>query len=186
MTSPAAEVNWRRAARGTPNAAWHWFMARATRAEAALSAFDPERVIPGAKPSVAIRVAEAMRTVELSWAEAVAIVQAVCVQLESGRMPPAIGDLRICASGLVTFPAGGLIDEDVAIQLTARLLARLLGDGPWPLELCTALERAQTAPMRFGSVRGFGTWFTCVPAGGGAALIAAYVRRVGVLIDGRA
>lgn len=161
-------------------------MRRAYDAEGALSAFDPARATPGVPPPVVVRVADAIRTVELSWAEAVAIVQAVAAQLEPGRMPPAIGDLRLCAAGYVTFPSSGLVDEDVAIQLTARLLTRLVGDGPWPLEFCTALERAQAAPMTFASVRGFGAWFTCVPEGGGATLLAAYVRRVAMTRDTRA
>lgn len=88
-------------------------MRRAYDAEGALSAFDPARATPGAPPPVVVRVADAIPTVgELSWAEAVAIVQAVAAQLEPGRMPPAIGDLRLCAAGYVTFPSSGLVDED--------------------------------------------------------------------------
>jgi hypothetical protein len=153
-------------------------MRRATEAEAALSVFDRTSGTLGATTLPAIRVADAIGRVELSWAEAVAIVQAVCRQIELARTPPAIGDLRIGAGGLVTFPPGGMVDEDVAIQLTARLLTRLIGAGPWPLELCEAVERAHLAPMTFGSVRGFGAALQCIPADGGAALLAAYVRNV--------
>lgn len=153
-------------------------MRRATDTEAALSVFDRTSGTRGAAALPAIRVADAIRRVELSWAEAVAIVQAVCGQIEPARTPPAVGDLRICAGGLVTFPPGGMVDEDVAIQLTARLLTRLIGEGPWPLELCEAVERAHLAPMTFGSVRGFGAALQCIPADQGAALLAAYVRNV--------
>lgn len=153
-------------------------MRRAPDDEAALSVFDRTSGTLGAGTLPAIRVADAMRRVDLSWAEAVAIVQAVCRQLEPGRTPPAVGDLRVCAGGLVTFPPGGMVDEDVAIQLTARLLTRLVGDGPWPLELCEAVERAHLAPMTFGSVRGFGAALQCIPADRGAVLLAAYVRNV--------
>jgi hypothetical protein len=153
-------------------------MRRATEAEAALSVFDRTSGTLGAGALPAIRVADAIRSIELSWAEAVAIVQAVCRQLEPARTPPAVGDLRICAGGLVTFPPGGMVDEDVAIQLTARLLTRLIGEGPWPLELCEAVERAHLAPMTFGSARGFGAALNCIPADRGAALLAAYVRNV--------
>ena len=66
----------------------------------------------------------------------------------------------------------------MAIQLTARLLTRLIGEGPWPLELCEAVERAHLAPMTFGSVRGFGAALQCIPADRGATLLAAYVRNV--------
>lgn len=153
-------------------------MRRPPEAEAALSVFDRTTATSVAGSQPAVRVAEAIRTIGLSWAEAVAIVQAVCQQLEPARTPPAVGDLRICARGVVTFPPGGMVDEDVAIQLTARLLARLIGDGPRPLELCEALERAHLAPMTFGSVRGFGAALTCIPADGGASLLAAYVHSV--------
>ena len=89
-------------------------MRRAPDDEAALSVFDRTSGTLGAGTLPAIRVADAMRRVDLSWAEAVAIVQAVCRQLEPGRTPPAVGDLRVCAGGLVTFPPGGMVDEDVA------------------------------------------------------------------------
>lgn len=121
---------------------------------------------------------DAILTVAPSWAEAVAIVQAVCAQLEPGRMPPAVGDLHIHPGGGVWFPPGGLIDEDVAIQLTARLLGRLVGGQSRPFELDDVIELAHLAPMTFASVRGFGASLTCVPADRGALLLAAYVRDV--------
>lgn len=153
-------------------------MRRHSGAEAALSVFDrQDDVVPGS-PEAAVRLAEALQAVEPTWAEAVAIVQAVCARLEPERTPPAIGDIRISARGQVTFAPGGLVDRDVAIQLTARLLARLAGGDHCPFEVSESIERAALAPMSFGSTRGFGDALTCIPRERAVQCLASYVRRV--------
>ena len=123
-----------------------------------------------------VRLGDAIRQLEPSWVEAVAIVQGVSALLERGEMAPAIGDVVLAATGEISIPPGGIADEDVAIQAMARMLARTLGQNGRPLEVWEAVERAQVAPMTFGSARGFGASLTCVPSHMGRPTVAAYVR----------
>lgn len=153
-------------------------MRRPSGAETALSVFE---AFPDGTPgpaAIGIRLVDGLRTIEPTWAEAVAVVQAVCAGLEPRRTPPAIGDIRISASGQVTFPPGGIVDDDVAIQLTARLLARLAQGCVRPLEVCDAIARADYAPMSYRTASGFGASLTCVRRDCGARYLAAYVREV--------
>jgi hypothetical protein len=110
-----------------------------------------------------ILLTDAMRCVEPTWTEGVAVVQAVCAQLEPGETPPAIGDIVLSRSGAVSFPLGGIVDVDVAIQAVGRLLTGFLRAGGGPLAAWEATELSRHAPMSFGSVQGFGAALTCFP-----------------------
>ncbi len=123
-----------------------------------------------------MRLSEAMRCVEPTWIEGVAVVQAVCAQLEPGETPPAIGDIVFSSSGVVSFPLGGISDADVAIQAVGRLLTGFLRGGACPLAVWEATERARHDPMSFGSVRGFGAALTCFPTLRGPQQLAAFVQ----------
>lgn len=125
-----------------------------------------------------VRLLDACARLAPSWMEAVAIVRAVCAQLEPGEMPPAVGDIVLGPRGEVAFPLAGIADADVAIQAMARLLSRLLGEHGCPLQVWDANERAQRDPMAFGSARGFGEALTCVPDHRVPKCLAAYLRHV--------
>ncbi len=118
-----------------------------------------------------------MRCVAPTWIEGVAVVQAVCAQLERGETPPAIGDIVLSESGAVSFPLGGIVDVDVAIQAVGRLLTRFLRAGGGPLSAWEASELSLHSPMAFGSVRGFGAALTCFPPDRGPRELAAYVKQ---------
>lgn len=135
------------------------------------------RVLRAARNKIgSLRLSDAMRCVEPTWIEGVAVVQAVCAQLEHGETPPAIGDIIVSSTGAVSFPLGGISDADVAIQAIGRLLTGFLRVGGCPLAVWEATERARHAPMAFGSVRGFGAALTCFPALRGPQDLAAYVQ----------
>ena len=123
-----------------------------------------------------MRLSDAMRSVEPTWIEGVAVVQAVCAQLEPGETPPAIGDIVVSSAGAVSFALGGISDADVAIQALGRLLTGFLHVGGCPLAVWEATECARRAPMSFGSVRGFGAALACFPALRGPQDLAAYVQ----------
>jgi len=125
-----------------------------------------------------LRLLDAILRLEPTWEEAASIVRAVGARLEPSEMPPAVGDIVLTPTGEVIFAPGGMADTDVAIQAMARLLTRLLGESICPLQLWDAAERAQLAPMTFGSARGFGEALTCVLAHRGPKCLAAYVRHV--------
>ncbi|MEP7116148.1 MAG: hypothetical protein ABI880_01095 [Acidobacteriota bacterium] len=123
------------------------------------------------------RLVDAMRFVEPTWVEGVAVVQAVCAQIEPGETPPAVGDIVLSDSGAVSFPLGGMSGADVAIQAVGRLLTGFLHAGGCPLLIWDATEWAECAPMSFGSVRGFGAALTCFPRLRGAEQLMAFLRQ---------
>ena len=127
--------------------------------------------------SGSVRLIDAMHCVQPTWSEGIAVVQAVCAQLDPGVTPPAIGDIVLSASGAVSFPLGGIVMTDVAIQAVGRLLTSFLHAGGCPLSVWEASERAERSPMSFGSVRGFGDALTIPPAHRGPAQLAAFVRQ---------
>lgn len=133
-----------------------------------------------------VRLVDGMHLVEPTWVEAVSIVKAVCVQLAWRQMPPAIGDVVVTSSGRVSFPPGGIADEDVSIQAMARLLGQLLGRGLCPLQVWTAIDRATEAPMLFRTVHGFGDFLSCLPSVEIEGCLAAYVARVRAMPAGPA
>jgi hypothetical protein len=149
----------------------------AARPDAVTHPGSSYRVLRAARDkSGAVRLSDAMRSVEPTWIEGVAVVQAVCAQLEPGETPPAIGDIVVSSSGAVSFPLGGISDADVAIQAMGRLLTSFLRTGGCPLVVWEATECARRSPMSFGSVRGFGAALTCFPALRGPQDLAAYVQ----------
>ncbi len=139
------------------------------------SAFWLQRVAHDRGASM--RLKDAMRRVEPTWIEGVAVVQAVCAQLEHGETPPAIGDIVVSEAGAVSFPLGGMSDADVAIQAVGRLLTGFLHAGGGPLSAWEAVELSLHSPMFFGSVRGFGTALNCFPAHRGPRELAAYFKQ---------
>ena len=124
-----------------------------------------------------LRLRDAMRRVEPTWIEGVAVVQAVCAQLDHGETPPAIGDIVLSEAGAVSFPLGGMSDVDVAIQAVGRLLTGFLRAGGGPLSAWEAVELTLHSPMFFGSVRGFGAALNCFPAHRGPRELAAYFKQ---------
>ena len=129
-----------------------------------------------------MRLIDAMRCVEPTWIEGVAVVQAVCAQLDHGETPPAIGDIVLSRFGAVSFPLGGIIDVDVAIQAVGRLLIRFLRAGSCPLPVWEATELTRHSPMAFGSVRGVGAALTCFPAHRGPQELAAFFQQARDLV----
>lgn len=127
--------------------------------------------------SDSMRLVDAMGCVEPTWIEGVAVVQAVCAQLARGETPPAIGDIVLLRSGAVSFPLGGIIDVDLAIQGMGRLLTVFLRSCGGPLSMWEAAELTRRAPMSFGSVHGFGAALTCFPTEPGARELAAYFQQ---------
>lgn len=127
--------------------------------------------------SGSMRLIDAMRCVEPTWVEGVAVTQAVCAQLARGETPPAIGDIVLLRSGAVLFPLGGIIDVDLAIQAMGRLLTVFLRVCGGPLSLWEATELTRCAPMSFGSVHGFGAALTCFPTERGAQELASYFQQ---------
>ncbi len=127
--------------------------------------------------SGSMRLVDAMRCVEPTWVEGVAVVQAVCAQLARGETPPAIGDIVLLRSGAVSFPLGGIIDVDLAIQAMGRLLTVFLRVCGGPLSMWEATELTRCAPMSFSSVQGFRAALTCFPTERGAKDLAAYFQQ---------
>lgn len=154
-------------------------------ADAAASSRRSFRELRAARDkSGSARLIDAMHYVEPTWIEGIAVVQAVCAQLDPGETPPAIGDIVLSASGTVSFPLGGIVMADVAIQAVGRLLTGFLRAGGCPLSVWEASERADRSPMSFGSVRGFGAALTILPAHRGPEQLAALVRQLRDLAPG--
>lgn len=128
----------------------------------------------GASAGDAMRLIDAMGRVEPSWVEAVAVVQAVCAQLEPGQAPPALDDIMFSPAGMVSFPPGGPAEAAAAIRAAGRLLTAILRQGDCPMPVWEATEQSRRSPMAFGSVRGFGESLTCFPARQGPQELAAY------------
>lgn len=112
-----------------------------------------------------IRLTDAMRRVEPSWVEAVAIVQSVCSQLPSDRAMPALEALMLGPDGAITFAETVPGDGASAVRAAGRLLTTILGGGECPLLIWDATERASLAPERIGTAQAFGALLTCVAAG---------------------
>lgn len=148
------------------------------RGDAVAAATRTFRALRAARDkSASMRLVDAMRCVEPTWVEGVAVVQAVCAQLARGETPPAIGDIVLLRSGAVSFPLGGIIDVDLAIQAMGRLLTVFLRVCGGPLSMWEATELTRSAPMSFGSVQGFGAALTCFPTERGAQELAAYFQQ---------
>ncbi len=131
----------------------------------------------GAAPAPADTVAlvDAMARVDPTWVEAVAIVQAVCAQLEPGQTPPPIADILVSTTGAVSFGPTGLGDGETAVRAAGRLLTAILRQADCPMPVWEATEAARRAPGTFGSARAFGASLTCFPAHQGPQELAAYV-----------
>ncbi len=121
-----------------------------------------------------MRLMDAIGRVEPTWVEAVAVVQAVCAQLEAGQAPPDLGDIMLSANGTVSFPPSGAADTEVGIKAVGRLLTGILRQGDCPMPVWEASEGARRSPKTFGSVRAFGESLTCFPARQGPQELAAY------------
>ncbi len=131
---------------------------------------------------MAMRLTDAMSALEPTWAEGVAVVQAVCAQLGPRETPPAAGDIVLSLSGAVSFPLGGIADLDASIQGVARLLAFVVRGGGCPVAIAKAIELAQYSPMTFASVKGFGAALAVVPAERGPRALAAYFWQARALV----
>lgn len=124
------------------------------------TAVEPAR--PGAlKPVLFV---EAMRHVEPTWVEAVAVVQSVCAQLSAGQAAPTLQVLTLTPSGAVTFPAPSAGDDLAAVRSLGQLLRATVQGGVCPMQVWDAIERATCQPVSFGSVRAFGAALTGLTA----------------------
>jgi len=103
---------------------------------------------------------DAMRRVEPTWVEAVAVVQAVCAQLTPGQAAPALPVLMLEPSGAVTFPAAIAGDDLGAVRSLGQLLLTTLKGSVCPMQVWEAVERATYQPESFGSPRAFGAALT--------------------------
>jgi len=122
---------------------------------------------------------DAMRRVELTWVEAVAVVQAVCAQLTPGHAAPALQVLTLQPSGAVTFPASGAGDDLGAVRSLGQLLLTTLKGSVCPMQVWEAVERATYQPASFGSTRAFGAALTALtPAVHGTPDLCAYYAAV--------
>ena len=123
-----------------------------------------------------VRFVDLAARVEPSWVEAVAVVQAVCAQLQPGQAAPAIDAIRVSTSGEVSFAAVASADEVTAVRGVGRLLTEILPTGDCPLSVIEASERASRAPTALISARAFGDALTCLPHAHGPRELAQYVR----------
>ena len=105
---------------------------------------------------------DAMRRVEPTWVEAVAVVQTVCAQLTAGQAAPALNVLTLEPSGAVTFPAAGAGDDLDAVRALGQLLLTTLKGSVCPMHVWEAVERATYQPASFGSARAFGAALTAL------------------------
>lgn len=142
------------------------------RQPAALTGYGRSPQPPPA--TVTMRLADAIGRVEPTWVEAVAVVQAVCAQLPPGQAPPALGDIMVSQSGVVSFPPAGLADADTAIKAVGRLLAAVLRQGDCPMPVWEAMEVSRRSPQTFATPQAFGASLTCFPAQQGPQELAAY------------
>ncbi len=142
----------------------------------ALTECDPIPPTSADRPELGdpMRLTDAIGRVEPTWVEAVAIVQAVCAQLEPGQAPPSLGDIMLSATGTVSFPPSDVADADAAVKAAGRLLTGILRQGDCPMPVWEATEGARRAPQTFGSARAFGESLTCFPAHQGPRELAAY------------
>jgi len=132
----------------------------------------------GTAPAAAgdtVALVDVIARVEPTWVEAVAIVQAICAQLELGQTPPPIADIQVSTTGRVSFGVTGLGDGETAVKAAGRLLTAILRQGDCPMPVWEATEAARRSPGTFGSARAFGASLTCFPAHQGPQELAAYV-----------
>lgn len=121
-----------------------------------------------------MRLVDAIGRVDPTWVEAVAVVQAVCAQLDAGAAPPALTDIMLSSSGAVSFPASAPADAASAVRASGALLSAILRHSDCPLPVWEATEKARQSPSSYGSARGFGASLTCLPASHGPAELAGY------------
>ena len=115
-----------------------------------------------------MRLVDAIKRVEPTWVEAIAVVQAVCDQLAPGDAAPALDAIMISASGTVSFPPAGTADDISTVKAAGRLLSGILRTGDCPMPVWEATERARRSPSAVGTARAFGAALTCFPAAQGA------------------
>lgn len=123
-----------------------------------------------------VRLVELMTSGEPTWAEAVAVVQAVCAQLKPGDAAPALDAIRVSSSGTVAFEPAGTSDNLTTVTAVGQLLAAILRSGDCPLPVWEASERARCAPATVGSARAFGASLTCLPPANGPRELAQFVK----------
>ena len=126
-----------------------------------------------AAPDV-MRLSDAIARVEPTWVEAVAVVHAVCAQLDAGRAAPALDDVMLSQSGVVSFTPTGAADPEAVVRGMGRLLTGILRRGDCPMAVWEATETARRSPSTFASARAFGASLTCFPAEQGPRELAAY------------
>lgn len=148
----------------------------ATRALAAQSRPRRAPAIGNGVAGDTMRLVDAMVHVEVTWVEAVAVVQAVCAQLAPGEAAPALEAISLSPRGEVSFPPSGPGDDITAVRAVGRLLTGILRNGDCPMPVWEASERARRTPAAVGSARAFGTALTCFPAAQGAHELALFVQ----------
>lgn len=121
-----------------------------------------------------MRLVDAISRVEPTWVEAVAVVQAIATRLEEGRAVPALDDIMISSSGLVSFPPTAPADDTTAVRAAGRLIQSILRSGDCPMPLWESMEIARRTPHAPGTVRGFGASLTCFPPAQGPSELAKY------------
>jgi hypothetical protein len=123
-----------------------------------------------------VRLVELVTVGEPTWAEAVAVVQAVCAQLKPGEAAPALDAIRISSSGAVSFDPAGTADNLTTVTALGALLAAILRSDGCPMLVWEALERARYAPATVGDARAFGASLTCLPPANGPRELAQFVK----------
>ncbi len=123
-----------------------------------------------------VRLVELVTLGEPTWAEAVAVVQAVCAQLKPGEAAPALDAIRISSSGAVSFDPAGTADNLTTVTALGALLAAILRSESCPILVWEALERARYTPATFGDARAFGASLTCLPPANGPRELAQFVK----------
>lgn len=122
-----------------------------------------------------MRLVDVISRVEPTWVEAVAVVQAVCAQLEPGQTPPPVADIMLSTAGAVSFGSTGPGEGEAAVTAAGRLLTAILRQGDCPMPVWEATELARRSPGEFGTAKAFGASLTCFPAHQGPQELAAYV-----------
>lgn len=138
------------------------------------------RAAPSKTPSRSaddsVRLVDVVASVEPTWVEAVAVVQAVCAQLKPGEAAPALDAIRISPAGTVSFEPAGSADPLTTVGAIGQLLAGILRSGDCPLPVWEVSERARRAPASVGDARAFGAALTCLPPAHGPKELAQFVQ----------